>query len=91
MSGQSDDTNIKLPPLEMFTGLLTGNHNDELRDFRLLDPFIELAHDFLDICLDLVVQGDHHVQTILLDTERKSATIQFVLLDQTYGEKSSGG
>jgi hypothetical protein len=75
----------------MFTSLLTGDHNDELRDLGLLDPLVELAHDLLDISLDLVIQRNHHVQAILLDAGTESAASQSELLDKTYGEKSSGG
>lgn len=51
-------TYIELPTLDMLSRVLVGNDDDELGYFAAHHPFIELAHDFLDVCLDLVVGRD---------------------------------
>ena len=44
-----------------------------------MNPLVELAHDLLDVCFDLVIQGDHHVEAILLYPE----TLELVLGGKT--------
>lgn len=43
----------------MLAGLFTGDDNDELGDLAAVHPLLELRHDFLDVCLDLVVGGHY--------------------------------
>lgn len=51
-------TDIELPPLHVLAGIFIGNDNDELGDFSIFHPFVQLAHDLFDVCLDLVVGGN---------------------------------
>ena len=53
------DTYIELPALDVFAGILVRNDDDKLRYFTANHPFVELAHDFLNIRLDLVVGRDY--------------------------------
>lgn len=46
---------IELPPLEVLARFFARDDDDEFGDFGLLHPFVELAHDFLDVGFDLVV------------------------------------
>lgn len=49
---------IELPALDVFAGVFVGDDDDELGDFAANHPFVELAHDFLDVGFDLVIGGD---------------------------------
>lgn len=49
---------IELPAFDMFAGVFVGDDDDELGDFAANHPFVELAHDFLDVSFDLVIGGD---------------------------------
>lgn len=51
-------THIELPSLNVLAGVLVGDDDDELGDFAANHPFVELAHDFLDVGFDLVVGRD---------------------------------
>lgn len=49
---------IELPSLDVFACVFVGDDDDELGDFAANHPFVELAHDFLDVGFDLVIGGD---------------------------------
>lgn len=49
---------IELPSLDVLARVLVGDDNDELRDFAANHPFVELAHNFLDVGFDLVIGRD---------------------------------
>lgn len=49
---------IKLPSFHVLTRFLAGDHDDEFGDFTPDHPFVELRHDFFDICFDLVIGRD---------------------------------
>ena len=51
----------------MFASLLARDYNHQLRDLAACHPFVELGHDLFDICFDLIVGSDKHVESILLD------------------------
>lgn len=51
-------TYVKLPPLNVLPGILVGNDNHQPRDLAADHPLVQLAHDALDIGLDLVVGRD---------------------------------
>ena len=59
---------IELPSLEMFASLLARDYNYQFRDLAARHPSVELGHDPLDVCFDLIIGSDKHVETILLDT-----------------------
>lgn len=48
-------THIELPSLNVLAGVVVCDDDDELGDFAADHPFVELAHDFLDVRFDLVV------------------------------------
>lgn len=51
-------TYIELPSLNVLAGIFVGDDDDKLGDFAANHPFVELAHDFLDVGFDLVVGRD---------------------------------
>lgn len=51
----------------MFASLLAGDYNYQFRDLAACHPFVELGHDLFDICFDLIVGSDKHVESIFLD------------------------
>ena len=53
------DLHIKLPALHVLPRLLVGNHDHELRNLSTGHPFVELRHDLLDVCLDLVIRRNY--------------------------------
>ena len=53
----------------MFASLLAGDHNHQFRDLAASHPLVELGHDLFDVCFDLIVGSDKHVEAILLDTK----------------------
>lgn len=55
----------------MFPSLLARDYDHQLRDLAACHPFIELGHDLLDVCFDLIVGSDKHIESILLDTKIK--------------------
>jgi hypothetical protein len=48
-------TNIKLPALNVLSGIFACDHYNELRDLAANHPFVKLGHYFLDVGFDLVV------------------------------------
>ena len=42
----------------MVASLFVGNYDHQLRDLATEHPFIELGHDLLDICPDLIIRRD---------------------------------
>jgi hypothetical protein len=52
------ETHIELPSLNVLACVFVGDDDDELGDFAANHPFVELAHDFLDVGFDLVVGRD---------------------------------
>ena len=62
------ETYIELPSLNMLACIFTRNNNHELGDLAADHPFVELAHDLLDVSFDLVVGGNEHCEAIFLDT-----------------------
>ena len=55
----------------MFPSLLASDYDHQFRDLAACHPFIELGHDLLDVCFDLIVGRDKHIESILLDTKIK--------------------
>ena len=51
----------------MLARVLVGNDNDQLGDLAAHHPLVQLGHDLLDVCADLVVGRDEHIQAIFLD------------------------
>ena len=51
----------------MLASLFARDDHHKLGDLALLHPLVQLTHDFLDVAFDLVVRGNEHVETILLD------------------------
>lgn len=60
-------TDVELPPLDVLARVLVGNDDDQLGDLAAHHPLVQLGHDLLDVCADLVIGGDEHVQAIFLD------------------------
>ena len=58
---------IKLPPFEVLAGVLARDHDDKLAEFPTQHPFLELAHELLNVGFDLVVGGNKDVEAIFLD------------------------
>ena len=77
----------------MLSRVLASDDHHQLRDLGLLHPFAELAHDFLDIRLDLVVNRGHHRKAVLLDSVAQLAicVAELIPIGCAYAEKSSGG
>ena len=53
----------------MFASILAGYHDDQFGDLAACHPSVELGHDLLDVCFDLIVRSDEHVESILFDAE----------------------
>jgi hypothetical protein len=51
-------TYVELPAFHMLSSLLARNDDDKLRDLAPIHPLLQLAHDLLDVGLDLVI-GSH--------------------------------
>lgn len=59
--GDRETTDVKLPPLDVLARVLVGNDNDQLGDLAAHHPLVQLGHDLLDVCADLVIGRDEHV------------------------------
>ena len=66
-----EDLDIELPSLDMFTSLLAGDYDYQFRYLAACHPFVELGHDLLDVCFDLIIGSDKHVEAIFLDARVK--------------------
>ena len=55
----------------MLACLFARDYNHQFRDLAASHPFVELGHDLLNVCFDLIVGSDKHIESILLDTEMK--------------------
>lgn len=66
------DTYVKLPALEVLASIFASYHHHELRDLAPNHPLVQLAHDLLDICFDLVIRGDQHCEAIFFYSARSS-------------------
>lgn len=64
----TSNTYVELPALEVLAGIFARYHHHKFRDLASDHPLIQLAHDFLNIRLDLVVRGYQHREAILLDS-----------------------
>ena len=70
---------VELPSLNVFAGLLAGDYDHQFRDLAACHPFVELRHDLLDVCFDLIVGSDKHVESILLDPEIEKSDDMIVI------------
>jgi hypothetical protein len=61
-------TYIELPAFDMLSGLFARDDDDKLRNLAAIHPLLQLAHDLLDVGLDLVIGSHHHSQAIFLYT-----------------------
>ena len=87
-----EDLDVELPSLNVFAGLLAGDYDYQFRDLAARHPFVELRHDFLDVCFDLIVGSDKHVESILFDAEGQNIRIHERRHDSfTHAVKSSAG
>jgi len=50
-----ENLHVELPPLDVLARILARDDHNELRDFSMHHPFIELGHYFLDVGFYLVV------------------------------------
>ena len=75
---------IELPPFEMFASLLARDDNYQFRDLAARHPFVELGHDLLDVCFDLIIGSDKHIESILLDTGLGNQKICMEVLDYSH-------
>ena len=69
LGGSVEYLDVELPSLNVFASLLAGDYDYQFRDLAACHPFVELRHDLLDVCFDLIVGSDEHVESILLDAE----------------------
>lgn len=51
----------------MLSRVFVCDNDDQLADFAVLHPPVQLAHDLFDVGLDLVIGRDEHVEAIFLD------------------------
>lgn len=57
-SSEDGGTNVELPSLNMFSRLFARDDNYKFWDLLADHPFVELSHNFLDVCFDLIIWSD---------------------------------
>ena len=59
----------------MLPSFLARDDYYQFRDLAACHPLVELGHHLLDVCFDLIVGSDKHIEAILLDTEITNQTM----------------